>query len=176
MTATTSWNIDGLGVTLFALSIAAKRIMSYIIWNNNQDFELEQKYIDEFIRNGIVVIPKILHADEVKTSRRHFHEDLMKIGCDPNHLLQTAGTLSTISSTGGAGGILDIFYADWKLALNEHPRVVSAFITLLRATYASPTPSPLWSHPFGSFRADEVFMYIDRCCFRVRNIATNPWS
>lgn len=137
------------------------------MWHKNKSFELEQKYVDEFIRSGIVVIPNILCADEVEASRRSFHKDLKKIGCDPDNLLNTAGALTHMSSTGGAGGILDIFYSDWKLALNEHPRIVSAYIKLLEATYASPTPSSLWGHPFGSFQAEEVFMYIDRCCFRV---------
>jgi hypothetical protein len=163
-----SWRSDGLvsHVVLFALSVASRRIVSFI-WNYNREFELEQQYVDEFIRCGIVVIPNILNEKEVTESRTGFHKDLMKIGCDPNNLLETAGALSKVSSTGGAGGILDIFYSGWKLALNEHPRVVSSYTTLLAATYASSSPSALWSHPFGSFSAEEVFMYIDRCCFRV---------
>ena len=141
-----SWRSASLAaaapVALFALSVAARRIVSSFR-NYNRKYELEQKYVDEFMRCGIVVIPNILSAKEITQSRRGFHDDLNKIGCDPSNLMDTAGALSKVSSTGGAGGILDLFYSSWKLALNEHPVIVSAYIALLAATYASPTPCPL---------------------------------
>ena len=129
-----------------------------------------QDHIDTFIRDGIVVIPNIIDANEVDECRRQFHSDLSVFGVDPDpdRLMETAGGLSKVSSTGGAGGILDIFYANWKLSLNEHPVIVAAYTALLGATYASPTPSDLWKHPFGPFSAENLYMYIDRCCFRVR--------
>jgi hypothetical protein len=85
--------------------------------------------------------------------------------------MKTAGALSRFSSTGGAGGILDIFYQDWKLKINEHPRVVSAISTLLERTYAHCIPN--FFHPYGNFISQNVFMYIDRVCFRVPEAISN---
>lgn len=152
--------------SLFAFSVLSLRLISYkkII---REEFELDEIFIKEFIRCGIVVIPNVLNANEIKESRKKFHSALHDIGVDTGNLFSTAGALSKLSSTGGAGGILDIFYANWKLALNEHPVIVAAYTKLIEATYAAPSPSPLWTHPFGSFHADNIFMYIDRCCFRV---------
>ena len=163
---------DGSGVisiTLFMFSTVIGKALYY--WRtaeNNSD--LEQVYVDEFIRNGVVVIPNLLNAKEVKACREGFHLQLSELGCDPDNLTDTAGALSSVSSTGGAGGILDIFYANWKLALNEHPRIVSAYVKILSSTYAANNPAKTWRHPFGKFRASDVYMYIDRCCFRVSSI------
>lgn len=158
-------------VTMFALSILSKLVISRILQqsSDSNEFELKKKYIDEFIRTGIVVIPNILKDSEIRESRRRFHNQLRTMDVDPDRLHETASGLAKMSSTGGAGGILDIFYAKWKLSLNEHPDIVSAYISLLSATYAAPTPSALWKHPYEKFHADDVFMYIDRCCFRVRS-------
>jgi hypothetical protein len=70
-----------------------------------------------------------------------------------------------LSSTWGAGGILDVFYEDWKLKVNEHPTVVSIINGLFRETYAKGLNC--FSHPYGSFDPDKSLMYIDRICFRV---------
>ena len=131
-------------------------------------FMLSDDQIQQFLDDGVIVVP-VLSEDEVQRSRIGFHKDLKRLGCDPENLSSTASALSGISSTGGAGGILDIFYSEWKLSVNEHPHVVAAFVQLFRATYASwrDDNSSLWYHPFGQFQAENVFMYIDRCCFRV---------
>ena len=41
-------------------------------------------------------------------------------------LSSTASGLRYLSSTGGSGGVLDVFYEDWKLYLNQHPKIVAA--------------------------------------------------
>lgn len=73
--------------------------------------------------------------------------------------------MKNISSTGGAGGILDIFYEEWKLKLNEHEKVVNIMRSLYQSTYA--TCSNHFAHNYGQFNPEEVYMYIDRVCFRV---------
>ncbi len=60
---------------------------------------------------------------------------------------------------------MDIFYADWKLKINEHPNVVSTINNLFRDSYAK--CSGHFSHPYAPFNPDKSYMYIDRVCFRV---------
>jgi len=81
------------------------------------------------------------------------------------NLESTAGNLSLLSSTGGAGGILDLFYEDWKFKINEHPKIMKIFSELWRNTFS--TCEGVYSHPFGKFNADIAYVYIDRVCFRV---------
>jgi hypothetical protein len=73
--------------------------------------------------------------------------------------------LSTLSSTWGAGGILDVFYEEWKLKVNEHPKVVATINKLLQETYAKNLKN--FTHPYGEFDPQKSLMYIDRVCFRV---------
>ncbi len=83
-------------------------------------------------------------------------------------MTETASALLKLSSTGGAGGILDIFYEEWKLKLNEHVNVVRWMQLLYSATYA--TCEGIYSSPFGKFSENKVFMYVDRVCFRLPDV------
>jgi ectoine hydroxylase-related dioxygenase (phytanoyl-CoA dioxygenase family) len=129
---------------------------------------VDQTLVDEFIDHGVVVIPNVLSASELSSIRASFHASLLTKGCNVRDLEHTAGALHNYSSTGGAGGILDIFFEEWKLRLNEHPCVVRAMQELWRHTYA-PCQTGVFSHPFGPFDPDKALMYIDRVCFRVPN-------
>jgi len=127
-------------------------------------------HIAEFINNGVVVIPNVVDSGLIDDTLRQLRHYLSSTGCDPNDLVNTAGTLSNLSSTNGAGGILDIFYEDWKLRLNESPVIVSILQELWRHTYAQYSPGDDGSdfqHPFGNFDPNEGYLYIDRVCFRV---------
>lgn len=79
--------------------------------------------------------------------------------------METGHCLSRLSSTYGAGGILDVFYQDWKLEVNEHSKVVGIMNHLFQESYAK-CVSP-FSHPYGIFDPSKSLMYIDRVCFRV---------
>lgn len=57
-----------------------------------------------------------------------------------HNLGETAGNLRSLSTTGGSGGVLDIFYPPWKLRLAQNPRFFSTISQLWAATYAA-TPS-----------------------------------
>ena len=71
-----------------------------------------------------------------------------------------------MSSTGGAGGVLDRFYDRWKLELTlENERYAQAMSELYGATYA--TSEGVWSHPYGVFDHQEVWAHVDRIGFRV---------
>jgi Protein of unknown function (DUF1479) len=120
---------------------------------------LSDEQIKEFIENGVLVIPCVLSASEVDEARAGFHAQLKNgYGVDIADLASTADNLKQLSSTGGAGGILDIFYSDWKLRLAENPRVLSCFTSLWG----------LWTHKLGAedhFRLDDIFVGSERGCF-----------
>lgn len=60
---------------------------------------------------------------------------------DVHNLEETAENLRSLSTTGGSGGVLDLFYPPWKLRLAQNPRFFSAISQLWAATYAAPPPS-----------------------------------
>ena len=127
---------------------------------------LSSSQIEEFRENGVLVVKNLLTAAEVETVRKDFHAFLAGYDVLHDNLTSTASNLSQLSSTGGAGGILDVFYTGWKLALNEHSKIVHILSELWEHTYATAS-DPLYDHPFGPFDAYKGFMYIDRVCYRL---------
>merc|ERR1711871_1613083 len=124
--------------------------------------------VREFLEDGVVVIPNVLDAETIHKARASFHASLKdNYDVDVSDLRNSCTALSKLSTTGGAGDILDIFYDDWKLSLNQHPNIVLCLQTLWRVTYAR--CHGIWGTPFGPFDASRGYMYIDRCCFRVPN-------
>lgn len=72
-----------IGVLLFISIPIIQNILQKLLLKklkNRITFQLDQKYIDEFIRNGIVVIPNILNEEEIIEVRREFHLSLKKYG------------------------------------------------------------------------------------------------
>ena len=123
--------------------------------------------LDEFKRRGVLVVPNALSMVEVDAVRTGFHACLRRHGVDPDDLRHSATHLTTLSSTGGCGGVLDVFYEGWKLAVNEHPAVVAVIMDLWTHTYARSDDDGVYSHPFGPFDPRRGYMYIDRVCFRI---------
>lgn len=132
---------------------------------------LTKLQVDEFKSNGILVIPSVLNAEEIEEAKENMNSCLENYGYFASNPLQTAQNLAKLSSTNGSGGVLDIFYEDWKLKLNEHPSVVKSIQELWSETYAfshsDTADNELYSHPFGPFNANEGYMYVDRICYRV---------
>lgn len=85
---------------------------------------MDASLIEEFVERGVVVVPGVLSAVEVARARQGLQDYLLEhCGCDtssPASLQETAPALGQLSSTGGAGGILDIFWATFKMPLLEH--------------------------------------------------------
>ena len=145
---------------------------------------LNQAQIDEFLSRGVLVIPGALSPEQLQEAREGFHRCLqghqvgsriclsyvpqshciaLQIAVDD--LSTTAGNLAALSSTHGAGGILDIFYADWKLKLNENEKFVGIMQELWAYSYCSDLP--YFQHGFEIFNPRRALMYIDRVCFRL---------
>ena len=149
--------------------------------NQNQQRVLTDLEFNELNQRGVLVIKNVLTSEEVSEFRASFHAHLMNtVQCDVGNLEETASNLSHLSSTGGAGGILDIFYAEWKLKINEHPKIYSLMCDIWRRTYSK--NSGVYTHPYTtsgtdsnnnntdselSFNPDHGYMYIDRVGYRV---------
>lgn len=127
---------------------------------------LTEEQIEEFCTNGVLVVPGVLSPEELENAQSGLHECLLKYGCNVDDLKDTAANLKKLSSTGGAGGILDLFYEDFKLRLNESEKVFSVVSDIWSRTYSKGN-RPNFTHPFGTFDPRKAYMYIDRVCYRV---------
>ncbi|CAK4660410.1 hypothetical protein AeMF1_015120 [Aphanomyces euteiches] len=135
---------------------------------------LTEAQIAEFRDIGVLVVPNVLTKDEINTARSGLHAELKLYGVDHDNLAATAHNLKRLSSTGGAGGILDLFYPSWRLKVAENSKVFDVISDLWDATYARATePRDLFYHPFGAFPGKQGFMYINRVCYRVPDIISN---
>ncbi|DAZ98396.1 TPA: hypothetical protein N0F65_000110 [Lagenidium giganteum] len=126
---------------------------------------LTDAQIDEFRTNGVLVVPNLLSSDEVARARTGLHDELRRYEVDHNDLENTGDNLKKLSSTGGAGGILDLFYPSWRLRVAENADTFAAITDLWAATYAANHPD--FPHPFGEFDPKQGYMYINRVCYRV---------
>lgn len=127
---------------------------------------LNPSQVHHFQEYGVLIIENVLSIEEIEHTRKNFHHCLMKYGFNTNNPNETAINLQKISSTNGAGGILDIFYEDFKLKLNEHEKIVDIIQDLWANTYA--VNHPFFENPIDeSFDPRKGYMYIDRLCYRL---------
>jgi len=114
---------------------------------------LSSEQVQTFLHDGILVVPRVINTDRVNLIQQEFHQYLLDKGCDVEHLDETAQVLTTLSSTGGSGGVLDIFYEDWKLSLNQDPIIFGIISTLWANSYADfPTTTFVQSPPIWLIR------------------------
>ena len=139
-----------------------------------ENVKLSELQLQEFREKGYLVVPNVLSADEVLEAHEGLRQSLLSRSVDPDNLSESAAGLSKLSSTGGSGGVLDIFYDEWKLKLNEHPVIFSIMSDVWRASYCS--HNDLFSHIFGDIDPDKGFMYIDRLCYRVPEDISQKFS
>lgn len=127
---------------------------------------LSKAQIEEFHERGVLVIDDVLSDADINEARKGLAEALLVRGVDiANPDTEAIRFISELSSTHGAGGVLDIFYDKWKMKLLEHELIVRYICALLEATFA--TCSGIYEHPFGNFDAYQPYAYIDRICCRL---------
>lgn len=97
---------------------------------------LSAQQIDTFITDGVLVVSNVISTEDIDAARRGLHQELAQQGVDVDNLSETAHHLNSLSSTGGAGGVLDIFYSDWKFVLMQHPGLFAVMSDLWACTYA----------------------------------------
>eukprot|EP00980_Cylindrotheca_fusiformis_P028118 scaffold22581_cov123-Cylindrotheca_fusiformis.AAC.15 len=128
---------------------------------------VEQK--EQFRKDGVLVVENVLTSADVEQAVRGLHRTLAKNGVhspavdDEN----SARAFQKLSSTNGSGGVLDVFYEDWKMEIATNPNLFQITTELWDATFCRQRNSSVWSHPFGSFDCEKGYMYIDRICYRL---------
>ncbi|CAH0487985.1 unnamed protein product [Peronospora farinosa] len=135
---------------------------------------LTDQQIQQFMDQGVLVVPNVLTPNELAESRQGLHRELAKYGVDHDNLIETGDNLKKLSSTGGAGGILDLFYPSWRLKVAEHENIFAAMTDLWQATYAHNHSD--FQHPFGNFDGKRGYMYINRVCYRVPDTISKKFA
>ena len=151
-----------------------------------------------FKQDGVLVVPNMLDHHQLVLARRGMAATMRAHGVegvalgtndkDDNvnndaaaaALNRTANALAPLSSTGGAGGVLDLFYDDWKLQVTlRNVRYAKAMSQLYDATYAADVDhdkSSLWQHVHGPFDSTKLFAHVDRVGFRVPDSVSRAHS
>ena len=98
---------------------------------------LTEAQIAAFIRDGYVVVPGVLSKERLAAARRGLAATLQRHGVSMEDAATHEG-LRRLSTTRGAGGVLDLFYDRWKLDLTlATPAYADATATSSRCDAAS---------------------------------------
>jgi hypothetical protein len=148
---------------------------------------LSPKQIEEFVENGVLVVDNVLTEKEIEGAKDGFIRSLQERGVSSFDLdnLDAARAFDKLSSTNGSGGVLDIFYDDWKLkGIATSEKLFSMTVQLWKAMYKhggqdkESLPSDqifLW-HPHGDVDFDKGYVYIDRCGYRLPSSLAQSWG
>ena len=130
--------------------------------------------INTFHRDGILVVHDLLSHTELIEARSGMTNTLQnEYGVDVRNLSTTGHNLLAASSTNGAGGVLDIYYPDWKMKIATNERLFRMTGRLWKEAYCcdddghsssegemnsdEATNSYKW-HPYGKFDCDRGYM------------------
>jgi hypothetical protein len=138
---------------------------------------LSEEQVTTFLRDGVLVVD-LLSDEEVKRYQRDCTKTLASLGVitsDGCWDEASGKALSRLSSTNGSGGVLDIFYPDWKMDLATHPRFFAITRQLWNASFCHQGEAKedisvdnqfKW-HPYGKFDTSKGYAYIDRIGYRI---------
>ena len=93
---------------------------------------LTREQIEAFQTDGILVVNDIFTPTELKSAQDGLHDVLFSRGVNPNNLSETGHKLTNLSSTNGSGGVVDIFYPQFKLDIGTNKRLFKATTELGR--------------------------------------------
>ena len=140
---------------------------------------LSYEQIETFLRDGLLVVQEgFLSAAQLADARAGLQATLARHGVDTNDLATTGANLTTLSSTAGSGGVLDVFYDEWKMNIALHPVLHAWTRQLWQAAYCHQGEAS-WQdlaandqfkwHPYGpvDHANSGGYVYIDRICYRL---------
>ena len=108
------------------------------IWNRVESRLLSDSQIQEFTKNGVLVVPDILSAGQVASARAGLESSLRRAGIHSAKWNQSGiggpPGLRQLQLTGGKGGIIDIYYDSWAMELRLNSRIFEAMQDLWAAT------------------------------------------
>jgi hypothetical protein len=129
--------------------------------------ELTPDQINTYHHDGILVVHDLLSHSELLEARSGLANTLQnEYGVDVCNLSTTGHNLLAASSTHGAGGVLDIFYPDWKMKIAMNERLFHMTCQLWKEVYCYSSESEMNSdeansykwHPYGKFDYDRGYM------------------
>lgn len=128
---------------------------------------LSREQIDEFKRDGVLVVDQVFSQEEVTQIRSRLHRHLLtNFGIDHDKVLACDGdVLGRLGEPRIKSPISNVLYPSWKLlGVNLDQRLFGITSELWRETYAINAPG--FRHPFGDFDPNRGYLYIDRVCYR----------
>jgi hypothetical protein len=138
---------------------------------------LNDHQIRTFLEDGVLVVENVLSHDETERSIHRLHQTLARCGVQSPRVddEESAIEFSKLSSTNGSGGVLDIFYDEWKMEIATNPKLFGITAELWKEAHChngedkeslSPENQFKW-HPYGAFDWNKGYMYIDRIGYRL---------
>lgn len=113
-----------------------------------------EKIIEDFNRDGVVVIEDVLTPEEVSTARDAFHNQMRELGIDHDRILE--GSDPPPETIRIKSPIAGIFYSGWKMGIQLHSKVHYHFENLLVNTYGQNRGN--YTHPYGRFNKVKVMV------------------
>jgi hypothetical protein len=153
-------------------------------------FQLSPSQIDEYLENGILVVDNVFSESEVNQAKKGCLASLHARGVHSFDVEDDASAraFDKLSSTNGSGGVLDIFYDDWKLhGVATHAKLFSMTTQLWKAAYnrgshqdnkesISKEHRFQW-HPYGGdIDFSKGYVYIDRLGYRLPSTLSQSWG
>jgi hypothetical protein len=117
---------------------------------------LSTEQMEQFLRDGVLVVENVLSNSEVEKAIQGLHETLSNHGVQSPTIEdeESARALQKLSSTNGSGGVLDLFYEDWKMDISTNENLLEMTQDLWKIAYSrrvEDDEGSLWWHPYGSF-------------------------
>lgn len=136
---------------------------------------LSENQITTYLREGVLVVDSVLSRDEIDEVKTGMSQSLLRYGVDTERLVETGRGLCQLSTTNGSGGVLDIFYEEWKVRVASSPKLFALTTELWDACYCHngegiedlpETDRHKW-HPYGAFDSSKGYIYLDRVGYRL---------
>ncbi|KAL3936063.1 MAG: hypothetical protein SGBAC_008544 [Bacillariaceae sp.] len=131
--------------------------------NQTKKCGLSDEETERFFRDGVLVVENALTETEIEEANEGLHCTLCRLGVnsiDPDDK-ESAKALQGLSSTNGSGGVLDIFFEDWKMEILTQANIFRMTTQLWQGLCGE------LDHPYGDFDSAKGYAYIDRICYRL---------
>jgi hypothetical protein len=125
----------------------------------------------------VLVVENVLTKDEIDSSLNGLHQTLIRHGVQSYDVEDedSARAFANLSSTNGSGGVLDVFYDDWKMDIATNPKLFSITKQLWNSAYCHngeakeslPSEKQFQWHPYGIFDCNKGYLYMDRIGYRL---------
>mmetsp|Transcript_22809 Transcript_22809/g.56361 ORF Transcript_22809/g.56361 Transcript_22809/m.56361 type:complete len:358 (-) Transcript_22809:1741-2814(-) len=134
--------------------------------NQTAKSRLSDEETERFLKDGVLVVENALSETEVNEAMKGLHYTLSRLGVKSLDLddKESAKALQGLSSTNGSGGVLDIFYEDWKMEILTKTNIFHMTTQLWEASLCGESKP---DHPYGEFDCEKGYVYIDRICYRL---------